>query len=235
MRGLQRMVDEDAYCIDILTQISAATPRPTTTKPTNVVQPVRATSGDTRARSASEHREPGYGAHTRGPARCGPSRVMTSAMQNRLTLQSRTRRHLRENRSTTRYSPPRLRNATPPSDRGRSQARHARPDPAGVRRQGPEPADRTSSSQPPSRGELQRALGYFPEPQGTSTFSGGTFYVGVQSLTRMHLIEMIAAPLEHRSQRLDKREVTSDLWCCEALLEGCAPCRGLIPVSSVRT
>ncbi len=24
MRGLQRMVDEDAYCIDILTQISAA-------------------------------------------------------------------------------------------------------------------------------------------------------------------------------------------------------------------
>jgi DNA-binding FrmR family transcriptional regulator len=25
VRGLQRMVDEDAYCIDILTQISAAT------------------------------------------------------------------------------------------------------------------------------------------------------------------------------------------------------------------
>src|SRR5579863_1245611 len=25
MRGLQRMVDEDAYCIDVLTQISAAT------------------------------------------------------------------------------------------------------------------------------------------------------------------------------------------------------------------
>jgi hypothetical protein len=28
MRGLQRMVDADAYCIDILTQISAAMPRP---------------------------------------------------------------------------------------------------------------------------------------------------------------------------------------------------------------
>lgn len=25
LRGLQRMVDEDAYCIDVLTQISAAT------------------------------------------------------------------------------------------------------------------------------------------------------------------------------------------------------------------
>ena len=25
VRGLQRMVDEDAYCIDILTQVSAAT------------------------------------------------------------------------------------------------------------------------------------------------------------------------------------------------------------------
>ena len=25
VRGLQRMVDEDAYCIDVLTQISAAT------------------------------------------------------------------------------------------------------------------------------------------------------------------------------------------------------------------
>jgi hypothetical protein len=29
--------------------------------------------------------------------------------------------------------------------------------------------------------------------------------------------------------------VTSDLWCREALLEGCAPCPGPIPVSSVRT
>ena len=25
MRGIQRMVDEDAYCIDVLTQVSAAT------------------------------------------------------------------------------------------------------------------------------------------------------------------------------------------------------------------
>ena len=34
---------------------------------------------------------------------------------------------------------------------------------------------------------------------------------------------------------LPRGPVTSDLWCREVLLEGCASCRGRIPGSSART
>ena len=36
-------------------------------------------------------------------------------------------------------------------------------------------------------------------------------------------------------QGLPRGEVTADLWCREVPLEGCSPCPGPIPVSSVRT
>ena len=35
VRGLQRMVDEDAYCIDVLTQVSAHDPRPASPWPSS--------------------------------------------------------------------------------------------------------------------------------------------------------------------------------------------------------
>ena len=39
VRGLQRMVDEDAYCIDVLTQVSAAPRRPAVRVPGTVGGP----------------------------------------------------------------------------------------------------------------------------------------------------------------------------------------------------
>jgi hypothetical protein len=53
---------------------------------------------------------------------------------------------------------------------------------------------------------------------GDGSANGGTYQTGLtQPLGLLH------------------GEVTSDLWCPWALLEGCAPCRGRIPESSVRT
>ncbi len=72
--------------------------------------------------------------------------------------------------------------------------------------------------------------------QGDITDVDTARHVVEQALDRFGRIDTLINDAEIcHWQGLLHGEVTSDLWCREALLEGCAPCPGLIHESSVTT